>query len=27
VEKLPRSELGKLRRNELVEIYLNQITR
>ncbi len=27
VEKLPRSELGKLRRSQLVEIYLNQITR
>ena len=27
VKKLPRSELGKLRRNELVAIYLNQIAR
>lgn len=27
VEKLPRSELGKLRKNQLVELCLNQITR
>lgn len=27
VDKFPRSELGKLRRNELVDLYLNQIAR